>query len=175
MTRIPRPLATDYPSYFGTYIKLVPGGEALDILATQGEITIGLMEMIGDADAGHRYADDKWSIREVLGHVIDMERLFVYRAMSFARGDTSNLPGVCENAWEATAQHDDLDLEDLIDEFWLVRAGTIRFFQNLDADALPRRGRADNKNVSVGSIAWLIAGHEMHHRQILEERYLTQL
>jgi uncharacterized damage-inducible protein DinB len=174
MTRIPRPLATEYPAYFGNYIKLVHGGDALDILARQGESTIALLEFIGDDGAEFRYADDKWSIKEMIGHLIDTERLFVYRAMSFARGDTTILPGMSEQAWEATADHDALDLGDLLDEFWLVRAGTIRFFENLNQEDLARRGRADNKFASVSSIAWVIAGHEMHHRLVLDDRYLTE-
>ncbi len=174
MTRIPRPLATEYPTYFGNYIKLVQGGDALEVLARQGENTIALLEIIGEDGAGFRYADDKWSIKEVLGHMIDTERLFVYRAMSFARGDTTSLPGMSEQAWEATADHDALNLDDLLDEFWLVRAGTIRFFENLNHDDLARRGRADNKSASVTSLAWVIAGHEMHHCMVLEERYLTE-
>jgi len=175
MISIPRPLPSEYPASFGTYMKHVPGGDILDILAQQGEEIIALMETIGDIGAQHRYAENKWSIKEMLGHLIDTERLFVYRAMSFARGDDTVLPGMSEDAWEAVADHDGLDLDDLLDEYWLVRAGTIRFFQNLDAASLARRGRADGTTFGVGCTAWLIAGHGRHHRQVLEERYLTGL
>lgn len=172
---IPRPLPSHYPAYYGNYVGLIPGGDVLDILAEQGERTIDLLDTVGDVDARFRYAADKWSLKQVLGHVIDTERLFVYRAMSFARGDSTPLPSMDEDAWEAAAAHDALDLEDLLDEFWLVRAGTLRFFRNLAPDVLENAGVASGHRFTVGATAWVIAGHERHHVGVLRERYLTAL
>lgn len=172
---IPRPLPADYCASFGGYVKLLPGGDVLDILATQGEETIALLEDIGDADARFRYDDGKWSLKQVLGHLIDSERVLLYRAMTAARGDRTPLPAFDEDAWEAVAPHDELDLDDLLEEFWLVRSTTLHFFRTLDADALDRRGTGGGRPFTVGAMAWIIAGHEAHHLNVIEERYLPGL
>jgi len=173
---IPRPLPADYCASFGGYLRHVPGGDILEILASQGEETIALLEDIGDADARFRYDDGKWSLKQVLGHLIDTERVLLYRAMAAARGDLTRQPGFDQDAWEAMAPHDELDLEDLLEEFWLVRSTTLHFFRTVDADALTRRGvSGGGRRFTVGAMAWIIAGHEAHHLNVIDEKYLPGL
>lgn len=172
---IPRPLPADYCAHYGHYVKLVTGGDVLELLATQGEEMLALMEDIGDADSRFRYDDGKWSIKQVLGHLVDTERVLIYRTMAAARGDATPQPGMDQDAWARLAPHDELDLEDLMEEYWLVRSHTLHFFRTMEADALARRGRADNRGFRVGAMPWVIAGHEAHHLKVLEERYLPGL
>jgi len=173
MRLIPRPLATAYPPYFGLYVGLVPENDILNVLVKQADATVELLAPLGDDDALHRYAPGKWSIKEMLGHLTDSERLFVYRAMSFARGDATDLPGMDEDAWVDGADFDRVPLVDLLMEFRTVREGTVRFFDNLDDAAYARRGTANGLTFGVNSTPWLVAGHERHHLNVLRERYLV--
>jgi len=171
MPDIPRPAPGDHAPYFARYVDLVPDGDILPRLDRQAEDTCALVAAFGDAGARHRYAEGKWSVKEVLGHVTDTERLFVYRALSFARGDATPLPGMEEDAWAAASNADTIPLPDLLDEFLAVRRATVAFFANLDAEALARRGVASGNPFTVGTIPWLLAGHEMHHAGVIGERY----
>src|SRR4029077_5181557 len=120
----------------------------------------------------HRYAPGKWSIKEVIGHVSDAERVFSHRALRFARGDRTRLPGFDEKAYTPAGRFDARPLPDLAAELDAVRHATIALFAGLDSEALARRGPANNKEVSVRALAYIIAGHERHHVGILRERYL---
>ena len=173
MRRIPRPLATEYPAYFGHYVGLVPETDILNVLVKQADAAVELLASLDDEAALHRYAPGKWSIKEVMGHLIDTERLFVYRAMSFARGDATDLPGMDEDAWVDGADFDRVPLIDLLMEFRTVREGTVRFFDNLDDASYTRQGTANGLTFGVNSTPWLIAGHERHHLGVLRERYPT--
>jgi hypothetical protein len=156
-----RPDAGEYGAFYAGYVARVPEGDIVATLATQAEATLALLRGLADSAAGHRYAPGKWSIREVLGHMADTERVFAYRLMRFARGDATALPGFDENAWMAPAEFDARTLPSLL-------AG-------LPADAWTRGGTASGHHVSVRALAWMTAGHELHHRQILEARYLATL
>ena len=174
-SRIARPTADEYAPYFGRYIEQVGDGDVLDLLRRQVEDTAALVGKLGDRDADFRYADGKWSIKEVVGHVADTERIMVYRALCFARGETANLPGFEEDEYVAHAKFAGRKLGDLLAELGLVRAATVAFFAGLDAEELERRGTANNRPYSVRSLAFIIAGHEHHHAKILAERYLPGL
>ncbi len=168
---IPRPAAAEYDSYYGRYIDKVPEGDLLRTLEDQARETQRLLAGLSDAKALHRYAAGKWSIKEVIGHVADTERVYAYRALRFARADATALPGFDEKAWVPAGSFDARSLADLAGELDAVRRATLALFRGLDAAALSRRGTANDAAVSVRAIAWIIAGHERHHVALLHERY----
>ena len=169
---IPRPDASEYAPHYEKYVSKVPDGHLLEILEDQRQETQDLLGGITEGRALHRYAPGKWSIKEVVGHVTDAERVFSYRALRFARGDRTPLPGFDEQVYAPAGKFDARPLPDLAAELDAVRRATIALFAGLDAEALARRGPADNKEISVRALAYIIAGHERHHVGILRERYL---
>jgi uncharacterized damage-inducible protein DinB len=169
---IPRPDASEYAPHYETYVSKVPAGDVVTILEDQRQETQELLAGIPDGRALHRYAPGKWSIKEVVGHVTDAERVFCYRALRFARGDQTRLSGFDEKAYAPAGKFDLHALPDLAAELDAVRRATIALFSGLDAEALARRGTANAKQVSVRALAYIIAGHERHHVGILRERYL---
>ena len=171
-TRAIRPAPDEYAPYYGRYIERVPDGDIVATLRDQVEETLRTFRAIPDARAGHRYAPDKWSIREVVGHLSDAERIFTYRALRMARGDETPLPGFDENAFVSRARLDDRSFAGLIDEYAAVRAASVALFDSLFPEEWTRRGIASDKGVSVRALAWISAGHEIHHLSILRERYL---
>lgn len=168
---IARPAADEYLEYYGRYIALVPGDDALPVLARAQAETHRLLAGLDEARALHRYAPGKWSVKEVLGHLADGERVFGYRALRFARADQTPLPGFDENTWVPAGRFDARPIAALADEFRAVRAASLALFGGLDADALVRRGSANGAAVSVRALAWIVAGHERHHVALLRERY----
>jgi len=171
---IPRPGPSEYVPYYETYIsKVPPEGDLLTVLEDQRRETQQLLAGLSDTRALHRYAPEKWSIKEVVGHLMDTERVFCYRALAFARGDANPLPGYDEKAWAAAGRFDVRSLAHLAAESDAVRRATIALFSGLDGEALARRGTANNNPISVRALGWVIAGHERHHLAILRERYLA--
>ena len=170
--RSTRPAADEFAPYYGTYITRVPDGNVVHTLGGQIAHTLGYLRAIPESKAGHRYAPGKWSIREVVGHLSDAERIFGYRALRFARGDSTPLPGFDENAYVTNARLDDRPLASLIDEYEAVRAATIAMFDGLFPEEWIRGGEASGKRMSVRALAWVIAGHELHHLDVLRTRYL---
>ena len=168
---VARPASDEYFEYYGKYIGLVPDEDALVPLRDQLEDTLALLRPLDEKKSKHRYAPDKWSVKEVLGHLSDCERIFAYRALRIGRGDTTPIEGFDENAYIPPAHFDDRPLDDLIEDYERVRDATLSLFNGLDEEALLRRGTANDKTVSVRAIGWIIAGHELHHRGILIERY----
>ena len=170
MIRIPKPQPEEHHEYYARYIKLV-GDDALGALRAQSASTPRLLSGLSEAQAMHRYAAGKWSVKEVVGHIIDGERVFSYRALRIARADTTPLPGFDEEAWVPAAHFDRRPLPDLVADYQTVRAATVALFASLDEDALTRIGTANDQPVSVRALAHMIAGHELHHIGILRERY----
>jgi hypothetical protein len=169
-----RPLETEYPSDYGTYIAYVTEDEILPVLRSQIDELDVLLDRVTPERETFRYAPDKWSIREIAGHLIDGERVFGYRALCIARGETQNLPGFDQNDYMLTAPHNQIELEDLLSEFRLVRQANIAMFRNLDEAAWTRSGTANNNPVSVRALAFGMAGHVRHHMKVLREKYLNQ-
>ncbi len=167
-----RPTADEYAAFYANYIALVPDGDVIDSLEHQRKETKKLLGALPEATGAHRYAPEKWSIKGVLGHVTDSERVFAYRALSIGRGDPNPLPGFDEKVWAQTANFDHRTLKDLLGDYDLVRGATLALFRSLPAEAWTRRGTANNNPVSVRALAWIVLGHERHHLRILEERYL---
>ncbi len=169
---IGRPAPEEYAPYFAHYIDLVPDGDVLELLRHQVDDTARLVGAVSERDAGFRYAEGKWSIKEVLGHLVDAERIFLYRALCFARGEPKELPGWDENEYVARAKFGARLLDDLVAELRRARADSVSFYAGLDAEELGRRGVANRRNYTVRSVAFITAGHERHHARILAERYL---
>ena len=170
--RAVRPEASEYFAYYDRYIALVPNGDVVAQIDSQHAATRALLAPLSPDQAGHRYAEGKWSVREVVGHLADTERVFAYRALRFARGDATPLPGFDENAWAANASYDTRTLMSVLDEFTAVRKATVAFFESLTVEEFMRRGVANGKEMSVRALAWTIAGHERHHLEIIRTRYL---
>lgn len=172
MTNITAPDRTEAVEYYFTYIDQVPGGDICDILRAQLPETVTLLNGISEEQSLHRYAPEKWSIRQVVSHLNDTERLFVFRALWFARGFDSPLPSFDQNIAIATAGADDRPWSSHVEEFRAVRSATVGFFQDLPADAWSRRGIASGNPFTVRALAYISAGHVAHHLKIVRERYL---
>ena len=166
------PAPDEFLSYYQKYIDAVPAGDVLDTLEGQLPDTVALLDRFGEARGGHRYAPGKWSVKEVVGHVADTERIFIYRALCASRGETGALPGFDENANVAGAGFDARTLNSILGEFTAVRRATISLFRNLSGEQLARRVSANGAPITPRAIAWIIAGHERHHARILAERSL---
>lgn len=171
MKRPDRSEATDY--YF-SYIEKVPPGDIIGRLETQGDETLMFLADIPEELSLSRYAPGKWTIRETLGHINDTERLFVFRAFWFARGFESPLPSFDPGVAVSAARSNDRSWRSLVEEFRAVRAATVPFFRSLPPDAWDRRGIASGNPFSVRALAFLAAGHVIHHAAILREKYLAE-
>jgi hypothetical protein len=171
MTAIGQPEATEYAPYFERYVMLVRGGDILKTLAEQSTTMRRALAAVPEDRAGFRYAEGKWTVREVLGHCTDAERVFAYRALCIARGEKAPLPSFDENGYARTSGHDGVPLSELLDEFETVRKATVHLLAHLPAEAWLRTGVASGKPVSVRALAFIMAGHVAHHLAILRERY----
>ena len=170
-----RPAGDEYAQFYAGYVAGVPDGELLVLLRDQLAETEALLRQFTGPRADHRYAPGKWSVKEVVGHLADAERIFAYRALRFARGDRTPLPGFDENEFVRGSNFAARALPEIAGELRSVRMATITLFAGLSEDALLRRGRANDAEVSVRAIAWIIAGHERHHARIIRERYLPEV
>jgi hypothetical protein len=170
--RLPAPRAGDYAPYYASYVARYLESDILAELARQIDEVEALLRPLDDRAALRRYAPGKWSVKEVVGHLVDTERLFVYRATSIARGDETPLPGMDQDMWLAGGRFDRLALGGLLDEFAHLRRATILFFRHLDPADLARRGTADGKEVTVRAFPFMICGHAGHHLAVLRERYV---
>src|SRR5579884_3456652 len=158
---IARPAADEHSPYYAKYISQVPDGDLVSMLREQLMDTVGALRHAGDR-ADYAYAPGKWTVKEVIGHVSDVERVMCYRALRIARADTTNLPGFDENAFVANANFGRRTVDDLLEELQVVRAATIHFAKHLDAEELARRGMANGHEISVRALLYIIAGHERH-------------
>ncbi|MFZ0947829.1 MAG: DinB family protein [Candidatus Sulfotelmatobacter sp.] len=170
---IARPQPDEYAPYYGRYISLVPGEDILGTLDQQRRQSMMLLSGRNENDGEFRYAPDKWSAKEVLGHICDAERVFAYRALRISRADATPLEGFEQDDYVRNGPFAHRPLTDLVEEFIAVRRATLSLLRNLDEAAWMRRGTANKNEVSVRGIAYIIAGHELHHRRILEEKYFA--
>ncbi len=170
MAAIGRPDSNEYAPYYGKYVSLVPEGDILVTLGRQSPETVALLAP-READGDFRYAPGKWSVKESLGHLIDTEHVFSYRALRIARNDKTPLAGFEQDDYVKYGPFAQLSLSTLLEEFTLVRKATVALFRALDETAWTRRGVASNNEVTVRALAYMIAGHELHHRRIFQERY----
>ena len=170
-TAISKPAAAEFNPYYGRYIDLVPEGDIVEVLAGQIAETLRLLAPLTEAQALHRYAAGKWSVKEVVGHVADAERIFAYRALRIARGDATPLASFDENAYVPAGRFDARPLASIVAELSAARAATVALGRGLDAEAAAGRGVASGHPVTPRALFYIIAGHELHHRAILKERY----
>jgi hypothetical protein len=167
-----KPDKSEYLPYYERYISLVPEGDVVSTLAGQIGETLALLRGLPASVSTYRYAPDKWSVNELVGHLIDSERIFAGRALRFARNDSAPLPGFEQDDYVRNATFDAYPLSELASEFEAVRQSTLYLFKHLDEEAWTRRGIANNAEVSVRALAYITAGHELHHRNVLRSRYL---
>lgn len=168
---IKQPDVSEYPAYFGTYIEKVPDGDIMAQMTAQMDEIQAYFGGLSDMQADYRYAPGKWSLKEVLGHMVDCERVFAYRALRFARGDDTDLPGFEQDDYVAAADFQNRSVDSLLDEFLPQRQSNIALFHSLDEKALARSGTADGKAITVRSIPFILVGHIIHHMQVIQERY----
>lgn len=168
-----RPASNEYAPYYETYVRLV--SDPLQQLRDQPGQLRQLMQPLSEEQALLRYAPGKWSLKESLVHIIDTERIFAYRALRIARGDTTALPGFEQDAYVPASGADERPLRNILAEYEAVRAATLCLLDSLRPQDFDRQGTASNNPVSVRAMAYMLAGHEAHHLQILRERYLPLL
>jgi hypothetical protein len=166
-----RPAASDYPEYFHKYVSLVPEDDVLAALAPQVALVDGLAARVEPSRETFAYAAGKWSVRELLGHVGDAERVFAYRALTFSRYDAVSLPGFDEVTWTPHGHFAETPLRRLADEFVLLRRANLEMLRRLDDAQWQAGGKGDNKPITVRALAYVMAGHVRHHLAILRDRY----
>lgn len=169
---INRPEKEEYAPYYLPYVNAVPEGDIMAILTKQLEDTKHLLRNVTDEQGEFRYASGKWTIKEVVGHMIDTERIMAYRLLCIARGETVSLPGFDESLYVANSSFNGQSFEQLLEHFSVVRKSTLLLMNSINADAWLREGLANNTGMSARAVAFIIAGHAMHHCRIIKERYL---
>jgi uncharacterized damage-inducible protein DinB len=170
---VERPEPGEYNPYYERYISLVKGADILGTLDAQRRQMLLLLSGRDDADGNFRYAADKWSANEVLGHLCDTERIFAYRALRISRGDQTPIEGFEQDDYVRNGPFARIPLAEIIEDYIAVRRATLTQLRNLDQAAWTRRGVANKNEVTVRALAYVIAGHELHHRGILEEKYFA--
>ena len=166
-----RPEASEYAPFYHGYVESVPEGDVVELLRSDARELLEAIRRIPEARAGHRYGPEKWTIRQVIGHLIDAERIFTYRALRVARGDRTPLASFDENAYVRAAGSDARTLADLAREMECVREATVLLFESLPDDAWGLSGIASGREVSLRALAYITDGHARHHLRILRERY----
>lgn len=165
------PKKGDYPGYFENYFKTINSNNPVNTLLTQSEEMFDLLNNISDEKANKSYAEGKWSIKEVLGHLIDTERVMSYRSLAIARGERQSLPGFEQDDYVKEADFNSRKINDLLEEYKTVRESTVSLFKTFNENIYDKKGTANNSPVTVRAIMFMIPGHEKHHINILKERY----
>ena len=172
--RAARPTDGEYASFYGRYIALVPAGDIVRVLESQLDATVDFFRAIPAERTTQGYAPGKWSIREMVGHLCDTERIMTYRALRFARADRTPVPGFEENDYVPTSGAAVRTMEELLAELRAIRGATVALFAGLPTEAWRRRGVANGAEVSVRALAAIVAGHVLHHEGVVRERYLAR-
>jgi uncharacterized damage-inducible protein DinB len=168
-----RPSKLAYGEYYATYIGLVKEDNVRKALINSITRSEEFWNSLTEEQGNFRYAENKWSIKEVLQHIIDTERIFSYRALAFARGETSAIPGYNENEYADTSLADERKLSDLVRELSIVRQSTLLLFSSFSSENLDKIGNASNAPLSARAAGFIIVGHEIHHTNVVSERYLV--
>jgi len=172
MNALERPAPGEIPAFYQRYIDQADGRDLLEVLAIAREQTWATARQIPAEKAHYRYAPGKWTIEQLMQHVVDSERVFAYRALRFARNDATELPGYDEDAWAASTAGSLRSLRTIMVEHDAVRTATIALFQGFSAEELLRSGTANGNRFTVRALGWAIAGHAMHHMKVIHDRYL---
>lgn len=170
--RIQRPENTEYSEYMSTYIQLVPEGDILELLYSEQMDTYELMTSLDEETLLYRYEEGKWNIKEIIQHLIDCERIFQYRALRFGRYDQTELHGFEHNGYVVCSLASSRKIEDLMQEFSVVRASGIQLFRSFSDEMLLQKGNANGKEISVRALIYATLGHELHHRQVIQQKYI---
>ena len=173
--KVARPEAGEYAGYYEKYVSLVIGDDVTGSLEAQRVQTMQLFAGRSERDGNFRYAADKWTVKEVLGHISDSERIFTYRALRIARGDQTPMEGFEQDDYVRSGGFNERPLASLVEEYACVRGASLALFRSLGKEAWLRQGTANKNEVSVRALAYITAGHELHHRQILDERYFSAI
>jgi hypothetical protein len=166
-----KPDLSAIPEFYHKYVRLVQDDSVIEALAKNGDEALSFLRGIPEEKWTYRYAEGKWSIKEMVQHMIDTERIFAYRALCFARGEKASLPGFDENTYAVHSEGDKRNKTGLISEFEIVRQSTVLLFQSFSEEQLGATGVANNNPVGVNSIGFITVGHAMHHENVLRERY----
>lgn len=169
---MPKPAKGNYPEYFQKYIDQVPEEDMHTAFANQLPVITEFLHSISEEKANFSYAPGKWTIKELLQHIIDTERIFNYRALCFARHEKASLPGFDENEYAAHSNASHRSWSSLLEEFFTLRRSTEQLFESFTPEALVNQGLSNNNKNTAGSIAFITIGHVYHHKKVLEERYL---
>ena len=172
MSGLRRPTPDEHAEYYGRYIALVPDGPIVETLRDQLGDTLALLQGVGSDRETYRYAQGKWSLREVVGHLIDTERMFAFRALAMARAEGVDLPGMDQDEWAAASNAGERPLWDLSHEWAALRRANVHMFASMAPADADRTGRASGYDFTVRSFPWIIAGHELWHRRLIERDYL---
>lgn len=167
-----RPKKGDYAEHYQQYIDLVEGNDVIGMLTDNNLYAQNILNSFPQSKGNYRYAEGKWTIKEVVGHILDTERIFCYRALAIARGEKKPLPGFDQDQYVINGKFNDRPLHDLTYEYRLVRESTILLFRSFDQSVLQNRGVASGNEVTVLALMFMTAGHERHHLNILKEKYL---
>ncbi len=170
-----RPEPTEYSEYYANYVSQVPGSDVVGVLESQRLQMLQLFSARTERDGSFRYAPGKWTVKEVLGHISDTERVFTYRALRIGRGDQTPLPGFEQDDFIRNGAFDRRTIADLAEEFGAVRSTSLALFRSFGDEVWSRRGVASEREVTVRALAFITAGHQIHHRTILEERYFPAI
>ncbi|MBJ7882691.1 DinB family protein [Gelidibacter salicanalis] len=162
----------EYHPYYQPYVSKVGQGNVLDILKNNSELVSSFLNTIDQGKLGFRYAEGKWTIKEIVLHLIDTERIFAYRALCIARKDKTDLPGFDQDAYVVNSQADTRSIKSLLWEYSTVRSATVSLFESFDNQAWMHSGVSSENRLSVRAIAFIIVGHENHHLEIIKARYL---
>jgi hypothetical protein len=168
-----KPAPTEYAEYYGKYVSLVPESDIVQAMKAEGVQTVELLRGLTEEQGNYAYAEGKWTIKELIGHINDTERIFAYRLLRFARNDSTPLEGFDQDPYVLASNYNALSLTDVVDEFAAIRQVTLATLKNLDAEAWTRAGIASDNSVTVRALAYIMLGHERHHVAILKEKYLS--
>ena len=171
---IQKPNLTDVPAYYGAYLDLIKENDLLTFLKNRTEETLKFIASIPVEKAEYRYAPGKWSIKEVLSHIIDTERILTYRALRFSRKDVTELSGFDENVYAPNANTGNRTLKEIAEEYNAVRLASISLFSYMTPEMLDFKGKANKASNTARGLGWMIAGHDVHHCNIVKERYLNR-
>lgn len=169
---IQKPQLQDYPSFYTPYIDLI-NDDVMKELENQSTTFYAFIKNIPTEKADYRYAEGKWSVKEVIGHVLEVERIMTYRALAISRGDQQSLPGMDEDNYIAHSNYANQDLADMAEEFLHLRNANIYLFKSFSPEMLDRKGIANGNPITVAALVYIVAGHLSHHVMVLRNRYLT--
>ena len=169
---IARPPEQEYDPFYFRYVSRVPEGNLIDLFEIQTQRARRFFENMSEEKANYSYAPDKWTLKEVLGHVMDFERVFAYRTLCIARGEVQSLPGFDENDYARFAGYDRIPLSMILKQYHHLRASTIALLEQIPDGAWTRTGTVNNKSISLRALAYIMPGHELHHLNVIAERYM---